>query len=76
MKCKMTQRLFATMTAFVMAMGMAATTVVYAEDFTTQTKTFGSKEEAQSWIDSFDTSKYEVKGDIMENEVVWCHRIH
>lgn len=57
------------MTAFVMAMGMAATTVVYAEDFTTQTKTFGSQEEAQSWIDSFDTSKYEVKGDIKKSEV-------
>lgn len=52
-----------------MAMGMAATTVVYAEDFTTQTKTFGSQEEAQSWIDSFDTSKYEVKGDIKKSEV-------
>ena len=52
-----------------MAMGMAATTVVYAEDVTIQAKIFDSKEETQSWIDSFDTSKYEVKGDIKENEV-------
>ena len=69
MKCKMTQRWFAIIAAFVMAMGMAATTVVYAEDVTIQAKIFDSKEETQSWIDSFDTSKYEVKGDIKKSEV-------
>lgn len=65
----MRKRMFSILAALVMAMGMATTTAVYAEDSTTQTKTFGSKEEAQSWIGSFDTSKYEVKGDIQENEV-------
>lgn len=65
----MRRRMFSILAALVLAMGMATTTAVYAEDSTTQTKTFGSKEEAQSWIDSFDTSKYEVKGDIQENEV-------
>lgn len=69
MKLKMRKQMLSIAAAFVMAMGMVSTTAVYAEDSTTQTKTFGSKEEAQSWIDSFDTSKYEVQGDIQENEV-------
>lgn len=69
MRLKMRKRMFSIVTALVMAMGMVTTTTVYAKDSTTQTKTFASKEEAQSWIDSFDTSKYEIKGDIQENEV-------
>lgn len=48
----MRRRMFSILAALVLAMGMATTTAVYAEDSTTQTKTFGSKEEAQSWIDS------------------------